>query len=221
MGVDHGGHGGAAGLAGGDLGLEVADVAFRRAAGPQACGQGGARRRFEKLAAPHDRQGVQHHPFLVDSGREWRHGAGLDSAHVGMMPARRHEEGGRLAASVEHRHDHGYVGQMRAPGVGVVGARRRRRKPGWAGCRAFTARTLAPMEPRCTGMCGALATSPPPASNRAQEKSSRSLILTERAVRSSAAPMASATPMNRQLKSSSVLLPMRHLKPGAHRRRHA
>jgi len=35
------------------------------------------------------------------------------------------------------------------------------------------------IEPRCTGMCGALATSLPSASNTAQEKSSRSLMLTE------------------------------------------
>ena len=39
------------------------------------------------------------------------------------------------------------------------------------------------MEPRCTGMCGALATSAPSASKTAQEKSSRSLLmLTECAV---------------------------------------
>ena len=35
------------------------------------------------------------------------------------------------------------------------------------------------MEPRCTGMCGALATSVPSPENTAQEKSSRSLMLTE------------------------------------------
>ena len=46
--------------------------------------------------------------------------------------------------------------------------------------RALTmARTLSPIEPRWTGMCGALAIRPPRLSNRAQEKSSRSLILTE------------------------------------------
>ena len=39
-----------------------------------------------------------------------------------------------------------------------------------------TARSI---EPRCTGMCGALATSVPSAANTAQEKSSRSLMLTE------------------------------------------
>jgi len=41
---------------------------------------------------------------------------------------------------------------------------------------------LSPIDPRCTGICGALAISAPDASNSAQEKSSRSLILTEVAV---------------------------------------
>ncbi len=40
-------------------------------------------------------------------------------------------------------------------------------------------RTLSPIEPRCTGMCGALAISMPSRSNSAQEKSSRSFMLTE------------------------------------------
>ena len=44
---------------------------------------------------------------------------------------------------------------------------------------ARMARTLAPIDPRCTGMCGALAISWPSALNSAHEKSSRSLMLTE------------------------------------------
>ena len=44
---------------------------------------------------------------------------------------------------------------------------------------AATLCTLAAIEPRCTGMCGALATRAPSASNTAQEKSSLSLTLTE------------------------------------------
>jgi sulfite exporter TauE/SafE len=48
--------------------------------------------------------------------------------------------------------------------------------------RRSTACTLALMEPRCTGMCGALATSAPSVSNSAQEKSRRSLMFTEWAV---------------------------------------
>ena len=52
-------------------------------------------------------------------------------------------------------------------------------------------------------MCGALAISPPSASKIAQEKSSRSLMLTECAVPRSRTPICSATDMNRLLKISS------------------
>ena len=65
-------------------------------------------------------------------------------------------------------------------------------------------RMLSPIEPRCTGMCGALAISAPVASNSAQEKSSRSLMLTEVAVACSATPISSAIAMNRLLKISSI-----------------
>ncbi len=53
-------------------------------------------------------------------------------------------------------------------------------------------------------MCGALAMRPPPASKMAQEKSSRSLMLTECAVLRSRTPICSATDMNRLLKISSM-----------------
>ena len=53
-------------------------------------------------------------------------------------------------------------------------------------------------------MCGALAISPPSASKIAQEKSSRSLMLTECAVARSRTPICSATDMNRLLKISSI-----------------
>ena len=53
-------------------------------------------------------------------------------------------------------------------------------------------------------MCGALAISPPSASKIAQEKSSRSLMLTECAVLCSRTPICSATDMNRLLKISSM-----------------
>ena len=59
------------------------------------------------------------------------------------------------------------------------------------------------MEPRCTGMCGALATSCASLSNSAHEKSSRSLILTEYAVFASASPICSAIDMKRLPNSSS------------------
>ena len=53
-------------------------------------------------------------------------------------------------------------------------------------------------------MCGALAIRPPSASKTAQEKSSRSLMLTECAVDCRRTPICSATDMNRLLKISSI-----------------
>ncbi len=52
-------------------------------------------------------------------------------------------------------------------------------------------------------MCGALAIRLPSASNSAQEKSSRSLMLTEYAVFASVTPICSAIAMNRLLNTSS------------------
>ncbi|KAH3677769.1 hypothetical protein OGATHE_000423 [Ogataea polymorpha] len=52
------------------------------------------------------------------------------------------------------------------------------------------------MEPRCTGMCGALATKRPSGPKIAHEKSSRSLIDDETDVRCSVRPIVSAMPMN-------------------------
>ena len=54
-------------------------------------------------------------------------------------------------------------------------------------------------------MCGALATSIPSGSKIAQEKSSRSLMLTEYAVFSSVRPICSAIDMNRLLNTSSMI----------------
>ena len=71
--------------------------------------------------------------------------------------------------------------------------------------RSITAFTLSPIEPRCTGMCGALAISWPFWSNSAQEKSRRSLMFTEQAVLASVSPICSAIAMNRLLKISSMI----------------
>ena len=53
-------------------------------------------------------------------------------------------------------------------------------------------RMLSPIDPRWTGMCGALAISAPSLAKSAQEKSSRSLILTLVAVAWSATPISLA-----------------------------
>ncbi|MNT95433.1 hypothetical protein D3C72_2373130 [compost metagenome] len=52
----------------------------------------------------------------------------------------------------------------------------------WPALAFMTVRTDSPMDPRCTGMCGALAIRRACASKMAQEKSRRSLMLTEYAV---------------------------------------
>ena len=63
---------------------------------------------------------------------------------------------------------------------------------------------LSLIEPRWIGICGAFATSIPSGSKIAQEKSSRSLMLTEYAVFSRVRPICSAIDMNRLLKTSSI-----------------
>ena len=83
-----------------------------------------------------------------------------------------------------------------------------------SGLRSITILIDSPMEPRWTGMCGALAIRPPPASKTAQEKSSRSLMLTECAVACRRTPICSATDMNRLLKISSITGSAPVLTPG-------
>ena len=60
------------------------------------------------------------------------------------------------------------------------------------------------IEPRWTGTWGALATKDPSLSKSAQEKSSRSLIFTEKAVLANVAPICSAIFIKRLLKTSSI-----------------
>ena len=103
--------------------------------------QGGQGLRLQKDASAHDRQGVQHHPLLADDVGERRHGAWLDAADIGVMAAGGDEEGGLgRALGREHRHDHGDVGQMGAPGIGVIEceglARFQRRMSGQHGAHA-------------------------------------------------------------------------------------
>ncbi len=73
-----------------------------------------------------------------------------------------------------------------------------------SGLRWITILIDSPIEPRWTGMCGALAIRPPLLSKTAQEKSRRSLMLTECAVACRRTPICSATDMNRLLKISSM-----------------
>ena len=65
---------------------------------------------------------------------------------------------------------------------------------------SIAARTLAGIDPRCTGMCSACTSISPPAVNRAAEQSARSLMLGLNAARRSTAPISSATPVRREIK---------------------
>ena len=61
------------------------------------------------------------------------------------------------------------------------------------------------MEPRWTGICGALAMRFASVSKIAHEKSNRSLMLTDKAVFCSVCPICSAIAMRRLLKTSSMI----------------
>ena len=68
----------------------------------------------------------------------------------------------------------------------------------------ITVLMLSPIEPKCTGMCGALAINSPCWLNSAQEKSRRSLMFTECAVFCNCKPICSAIFMNKLLNTSSI-----------------
>ena len=102
----------------------------------------------------------------------------------GVMPpmsawwAREATKKSGLAAAAKHRRDHRDVGQVDAA-VGRARSARRRRPglhPSPSRFAAMIVRTLSPIEPRCTGMCGRVGDQGcRRASNTAQEKSSRFL----------------------------------------------
>ncbi len=66
MRLDQLGDGGSAGLAGGDLGFQVGDVAVRGAGGEGAGGQRRADILLKETPVPHHRQGVEHDAFVGD-----------------------------------------------------------------------------------------------------------------------------------------------------------
>ncbi len=120
MGGDHRLHRRGPRLAGGDLGLEVGDIVRGGPRRPGSGGQGGQGLGLQKAPPPHDRQGVQHHPLLIDGGGERRHRARLHPAHVGMVAARRDVEGWLAFLAQEDRHHDGDVRQVGAAGIRVV-----------------------------------------------------------------------------------------------------
>ncbi len=76
---------------------------------------------FSQEGAPVDHlEVVDDDAFLVDGGGQRGHGARRHAAHVGMVAAAGGVEQDGLAVRVEHRRDHGDVGQVGAAIVGRV-----------------------------------------------------------------------------------------------------
>ena len=144
---------------------------------------------------------VEQHALLVDVRRIRRHRARRDAADIGVVAAGSDEEG-RLSASRNTGITTVTSGKCVPPAYGafstytspgrIVSPRRR-----------MISCTDSPIEPRCTGMCGAFAIRLPCSSNNAHEKSRRSLMFTDVAVFASVTPICSAMDMNRLLKTSS------------------
>ncbi len=98
----------------------------------------------------------------------------------------------------EARRHHGDVVEVGAAGEGIVEddlLARPDRRP--SPNRAMASATDAGIDPRCTGMFSAWASSSPSAVNTAAEQSARSLMLGLKAARRSTAPISSATPVSR------------------------
>ncbi len=103
---------------------------------------------------------VEEHALLVDRRGERRHRARRRAADIGVVAARGDAEEDLRPVVREHRRHDRDVGQVRAAIIGrvqcedVAGAHL---APFWR----MIASTERSMEPRCTGMCGALATRSP------------------------------------------------------------
>ena len=77
--------------------------------------------RLAEAAALDQQEIVDQHAFLFDGAADRRHRARRDAADIGVMAARGDVRTSTVAAGlVEHRRDHGDVGQMRAAVVGRV-----------------------------------------------------------------------------------------------------
>ncbi len=107
-------------LAGGHLGLEVRDIGIRRAAGIRAGHQDFAGLGLPEHAFVDEFPVVDQHAFILHHPAVGRHGAGRETAHVGMVPAGGDVEDDLVAVLLPHRGDHGDVGQVGAAVVGGV-----------------------------------------------------------------------------------------------------
>ena len=106
--------------AGGDLGLDVADVLIDVSRRKWALREQLAECLFAESAVFDEQEVVDEHAFLAERGAVWRHGAGRHSTDVGVMTARGHVEQGIVSVVVEHRHHDGHVGQVRAAVIRIV-----------------------------------------------------------------------------------------------------
>ena len=111
----------AAARARGQLGAQVGQVAVGIAGRILRVGQHLPHRVLAKRALVDQQEIVDQNALLLDRRALRRHGAGGDPADIGMMATRR-DEGVGLARAivVEHRHDHGDIGQVRAAPEGIV-----------------------------------------------------------------------------------------------------
>ena len=104
----------------GDLRLEVGHILRRVARRPLAGAEQRHNLGYEEAAAIHQLHSVEQHAFLVPVPRVGRHRAGREAADIGMVAARRDMEQQVLLRCVEHRGDHGDVGQVGAAGIGRI-----------------------------------------------------------------------------------------------------
>ena len=146
-------------LVGGDLRAQVGEVGVRVAGRVRRLGE-------QPAASPFRGTGRPRRAASCRTARPPRaivvavrgHGAGGEPADLGVVAAGGDEEEDALARGVEDRGDHGDVGQVGAAVVRVVDRVHVARASSCRPRRRMTSLTLVPIEPRCTGMCGALAT---------------------------------------------------------------
>ena len=185
------------------LRAQVGEVLREVPGGPRPAAQQLVHECLVEDRVAHDASRRNERAFLGDVATAGRHRARRDAADVGVVRARSREEFDACAPSAPNTGDTTVMsGRCVPPAYGEL-TRNASPLRMSAAYSSSTAATLAPMEPRCTGMCGALATRLASASKIAHEKSRRSLMLIELAVCRSTAPICSATCMNSALKTSS------------------
>ena len=79
-----------------------------------------AQLRLANLAAFEQLEIGDQYPFVVDRQRVRWHRAGRNAADIGVVAARTDVKQYLLVRRIEHRRNHGNVGQMRASGIRIV-----------------------------------------------------------------------------------------------------